>query len=371
MKIEQERNPYAVRLVNDRLEVSLRDLVVIYDVFLCKGDTHICVVGHYDRIREPANMTCLFDDSRAMSQAIFIGDGVNAGQENWQVAVCLFPVPAEMLSEKGCSITLKSKEETYLEKTWIVRRSGQGKQHLSLATLFKDEVRFLKEWLDYNQVLGVDHFYLYDNNSKDREGVCRVLEPYVHKGIVTHLLWDYPYKVPDEFNSWRYTQRAQMHHALYKYGDLCRWMLFVDVDEYVYPVAPDQRSILPIIRMYEDRKDVAALLLNCMQFGNSGYQVIPDGPVIRNFIRRADRVVGTETGGTYRNRKYFADPRCCLSLFVHGSKRRVPGATQVEIPEDVARLNHYFSISSKGRIKNPHFNDVEDRGMDKFFPKEP
>ena len=50
---------------------------------------------------------------------------------------------------------------------------------------------------------------------------------------------------------------------------------------------------------------------------------------------------------------------------------KLAGGTQVEIPEDVARLNHYFSISSKGRIKNPHFNDVEDRGMDKFFPKEP
>lgn len=49
------------------------------------------------------------------------------------------------------------------------------KYRVSLCLIFKNEAPFLKEWLDYHLTIGVDHFYLYNNNSDD--DFKRVLRP--------------------------------------------------------------------------------------------------------------------------------------------------------------------------------------------------
>ena len=50
---------------------------------------------------------------------------------------------------------------------------------LAIVAIFKDEGKYLKEWLDYHLLAGVDHFYLYNNDSSD--DYAEVLAPYVEK----------------------------------------------------------------------------------------------------------------------------------------------------------------------------------------------
>ncbi|MBR2734192.1 MAG: glycosyltransferase family 2 protein, partial [Selenomonadaceae bacterium] len=38
---------------------------------------------------------------------------------------------------------------------------------LAIAAILKNEGHYIKEWLDYHLLAGVDHFYLYDNDSTD------------------------------------------------------------------------------------------------------------------------------------------------------------------------------------------------------------
>ncbi|MBR7025230.1 MAG: glycosyltransferase family 2 protein, partial [Selenomonadaceae bacterium] len=38
---------------------------------------------------------------------------------------------------------------------------------LAVVAIFKNEGHYLKEWLDYHLFAGVEHFYLYNNNSTD------------------------------------------------------------------------------------------------------------------------------------------------------------------------------------------------------------
>ena len=38
-------------------------------------------------------------------------------------------------------------------------------RYLALCCIVKDENMFLKEWLAYHALLGVEHFYIYDNMS--------------------------------------------------------------------------------------------------------------------------------------------------------------------------------------------------------------
>ena len=36
---------------------------------------------------------------------------------------------------------------------------------VSLCTIFKNEAPYLKEWIEFNHLIGVEHFFLYNNNS--------------------------------------------------------------------------------------------------------------------------------------------------------------------------------------------------------------
>lgn len=45
----------------------------------------------------------------------------------------------------------------------------------------------VSEWIEFNHIVGVDHFFLYNNNSEDNYE--EIIEPYVKKGIVTLIQW--------------------------------------------------------------------------------------------------------------------------------------------------------------------------------------
>lgn len=61
------------------------------------------------------------------------------------------------------------------------------KHYLSILSIFKNEAPFLKEFIEYYLLMGVDHFYLYNINSED--DYADILRPYIDKGIVTFLDW--------------------------------------------------------------------------------------------------------------------------------------------------------------------------------------
>ena len=39
--------------------------------------------------------------------------------------------------------------------------------YFSICMNFKDEAIYLKDWVEYHLSIGVDHFYLYNNESSD------------------------------------------------------------------------------------------------------------------------------------------------------------------------------------------------------------
>ena len=93
---------------------------------------------------------------------------------------------------------------------------------LAVVAIFKDEAHYLREWLDYHLVAGVDHFYLYNNDSTDN--FTEVLAPYVAANIVT--LIDFP---------GRAMQMPAYEDALEKFRFTCRYMAIIDLDEFIFP----------------------------------------------------------------------------------------------------------------------------------------
>ena len=117
--------------------------------------------------------------------------------------------------------------------------------------------------------VGIDHFYLYDNDSTDDyESVVR---PFVNAGRVTL------YRRPGLAQ-----QLPVYQHCLREHRKDARWLTILDDDEFLFPAAA---SNLPeTFSAYESYAGVAACWL---LFGSNGHRTRPSGPVTSNYRRRA------------------------------------------------------------------------------------
>ena len=110
------------------------------------------------------------------------------------------------------------------------------KHYLSAVLIFKDEAPYLKEWLEYHLMLGVEHFYLYQNNSTDN--YMEVLAPYVEKKLVTVIDWP---AYPGQYSAYR--------DWYSRYRKESYWTTFIDADEFLCPTR--EVSLTSLLREYE------------------------------------------------------------------------------------------------------------------------
>ena len=78
------------------------------------------------------------------------------------------------------------------------KKSPNKKYNISICAIFKNEANYMKEWIEFHQMMGVDHFYLYNNNSAD--DYFSVLSQYIEKGIVTLVEWP---EVPGQLTAYK------------------------------------------------------------------------------------------------------------------------------------------------------------------------
>lgn len=149
---------------------------------------------------------------------------------------------------------------------------------LSVAAIFRDEGPYLKEWIEFHRLVGVEHFYLYNNLSKDR--YLEVLQPYIDAGIVD--LVDVPLE-SSTLNRWNVIQSSAYTQALKKAQNRSKWLAVIDIDEYIVPV--EDR---PLPELLKDYQQFAGLAVNWVVFGTSHVQKIPpDRLMIETLVRRA------------------------------------------------------------------------------------
>lgn len=124
------------------------------------------------------------------------------------------------------------------------------KYDFSICAIFKNEALYLKEWIEYHRVLGVDHFYLYNIGSRDFFQI--VLDPYIKQGIVTLVNWPEMLNPQDNFNEIcaLITKIPAYENAInFLARGETKWLIFVDVNEYV--VSP-LKKIKELLIKYDD-----------------------------------------------------------------------------------------------------------------------
>lgn len=126
-------------------------------------------------------------------------------------------------------------------------RTDQRKAKLALCCIFQDEGNYLKEWIEYHSLVGVSHFYLYNNCSTDH--YKQVLAPYIAKGIVE--LFDVPFNtndIRDAAKTHNFVQVCCYNHALKLAKGKNRWLAIIDSDEFICPVKED--NLLSVLKKY-------------------------------------------------------------------------------------------------------------------------
>lgn len=159
-----------------------------------------------------------------------------------------------------------------------ISRTAPAEFYLAVVTMVKNEGEHLKEWITFHRLVGCDHIFIYDNGSSD--STAEVLRPFVAEGFVTLMPWP-------EFFPWRPragidSREAAFAHSICSFGAKCRWMMFIDVDEFVFPAHAD--SLRQPLSAYED---LPAIALPWHMFGHSGHVSKPPGLVTESYTMRA------------------------------------------------------------------------------------
>ena len=145
---------------------------------------------------------------------------------------------------------------------------------LAVVAILKNEAPYLREWLDYHLLAGVEHFYLYDNDSTDNQ--AEVAAPYIEAGLV-----DY-FPLPGKG-----MQMPAYNDAVKRFKFHCRYMAFIDLDEFIFPKS--NRAITEVADEILSRDPTAASLgIHWQIFGSNGEEKTNySRGVLDRFTRRA------------------------------------------------------------------------------------
>ena len=224
---------------------------------------------------------------------------------------------------------------------------------LAVAAIFKDEAPYLKEWLDYHLLAGADHFYLYNNAGSDN--FAEVLAPYVNANLVT--LTNFPGKA---------MQIPAYLDALNRFRFSCRYMAFIDLDEFILPKS--NRSIVEVVdEILSSNSDASALAISEYLFGSNGHDKADySRGVLERFTRRAtdkwEDFIPQEKkflriGNMYvklitnpRRIKFIVSPHVAVhfggNYSINERGEKVEGYANESMSADKIAINHY-SIKSR------------------------
>jgi len=232
------------------------------------------------------------------------------------------------------------------------RKKKQYKYEVSICLIFKNEAAYLKEWIEYHLLIGVDHFYLYNNLSEDN--YMEILAPYIEKGLVTLTEW--PVK---------YAQIAAYEDCYNRCKDETHWLGYIDADEFVN--LQRDNSIKVFLLRY---KVFPSILLCWKMFGTSGIVKEPKNYLVTEAYVASWPWLCT-TGKSFINNDYiFRHIKVHYDIaFVAGIPLYGVTDTKIFAPfmihpfsfnrSPIAYINHYWSRSREYYIyKDMYKGDV-------------
>lgn len=223
---------------------------------------------------------------------------------------------------------------------------------LAICSIFKNEGPYILEWLAYHRTIGVDRFFIADNDSTDSGKT--LLEALSTLGLIQLVKFPTPADRAPQLPA--YEKLMKENHAS------ADWFAFIDADEFLLP---DEGNLkLVIERIVGERNTAGAIAVNWASFGSSGVKEFDPRPVIKRFQGRGEKNFGvnrhyksivraTAYDGTEENPHLFRLKPGFTYIDTAGSDLKqdlsgIKGLSEMVCWENL-RLNHYI-IKSYGEF---------------------
>ncbi|MCL2737444.1 MAG: glycosyltransferase family 92 protein [Alphaproteobacteria bacterium] len=202
------------------------------------------------------------------------------------------------------------------------------KHFLSVVAIMKNEGPYLKEWIEFHRLVGVEKFYLYDNESTDN--TKEILAPYIKKGIVEYTYF------PGQKQ-----QRPAYNDCIRRHKYDTKWLAIFDLDEFLVPVS--FKNIPEFLKTQPS--GISQIVVAWVLFGSSGHKKKPEGLVVENYKRRANK--------NNHHYKAIVNPRRVYSANVHGQV--VFGKIVDTNGESFHNMRHKADPSYMAKIRIHHY----------------
>ena len=157
----------------------------------------------------------------------------------------------------------------YMRARWPRPLGTRPPVELAVCAIFRDEARYLAEWVTFHRIQGAERFYLYDNLSGD--DWRSELAPEIASGIVEVIEW------PREPG-----QLSAFDDCLERHRDDARWIAMIDIDEFLF--SPTGAPLPEVLRRFDTHPAVA---VNRRFFGTNGHRHPADGLVTESYPMRS------------------------------------------------------------------------------------
>ncbi|KAK9677361.1 hypothetical protein RND81_11G138600 [Saponaria officinalis] len=199
------------------------------------------------------------------------------------------------------------------------------KHELCACTMVWNQAGFIREWIMYHGWLGIQRWFLYDNNSDDEL-----------KEVISDLNLE-NYNVSRHAWPWIKSQEAGFAHCLLRARDQCEWVAFFDVDEfYNIPTSNlGNNALHDLVHNISTSSPLTGQIrIDCFNFGPSGLKVSPSEGVALGYTCRLK--------GNVRHKSILRPEAVDESLLnrIHHFELKT-GFAQRSLPHKIAMINHY------------------------------
>ena len=250
---------------------------------------------------------------------------------------------------------------------------------VGITVIIKNEAPYIKEWIEFHKLVGVEKFFIYDNDSTDN--IKEVLQPYINSKEVIYT------PAPGKCR-----QMPVYEDSIRRNRHKVRYMAIIDADEFILPLK--HKTIMEFINYLEKKigRKVDSLGINWLLHGFNGHYQKPEGLVCENFKKCDFSIKDNEQIKSITNLRSAIGcnhPHYCLLLagskIVNAKGEDISGFC-IDPSLDEIIVHHYWTKSfeeyqarvNKGKAdgNTPYFIDEfspdylsvdDDSSMDKYI----
>ena len=236
--------------------------------------------------------------------------------------------------------------------------------NLAITAIAKNEAPYIREWIEFHRLVGVEKFFIYDNESTDN--LKEVLKPYIESGIVEYTYFP-----------GRCRQFPAYRDSIARNANRVKFMAIIDCDEFITPI---KHNTIPEFIEYLEQKikhKIDAVGINWIMHGYNGHYDKQEGLICENYSKcDLNKDSNRHIKSIVRLRSVISNthPHFCIhklfSKIVNTKGEEMYGPfTEPHLDEIV--IHHYYTKSfeeTKSKMQKGFADQTNKRQISAFMP---